>query len=272
MPAQSPNQHQVVPLFRVHTSYNDAKSKKAGRPIYDEVEVCELRFPANRKTIGVYPAHEPFKYAENDYGFKEPVTYAMEYSAQYKQFKDGHAQTMTGTPIEELSFLTASKRLELKALNIYTAEQLAALDGQPLKQLGMSGRSLKDQASAYLEAAQGSADVTRLAAENAELREMMKRMQAQIANLASADPSPAAEPAQGDAGGDEIQDAAPVRSIATRAPASASDIASEFADWADADIKEWIRDETGAAPRGNPSHATLVVMADQIKAEKGEGN
>lgn len=269
MPAQSPNQHQVVPLFRVHTSYNDAKSKKAGRPIYDETEVCELRFPANRKTIGVYPAHEPFKYAENDYGFKEPVTYAMEYSAQYKQFKDGHAQTMTGTPIEELSFLTASKRLELKALNIYTAEQLAALDGQPLKQLGMSGRSLKDQASAYLEAAQGSADVTRLAAENAELREMMKRMQAQIANLASADPSPA-EPVHSD---DDGEDSPPISArLTVQAAVAASDVASEFSDWADADIKEWIRDETGATPRGNPSHATLVAMADQIKVQKGEGN
>src|SRR5262249_55226253 len=162
--------------------------------------------------------------------------------------------------------LTAGKRLELKALNIYTAEQLAALDGQPLKQLGMSGRSLKDQASAYLDAAQGSADVTRLAAENAELREMMKRLQAQVANLASTDPSPIAEPDEGD-----IENEALVRSTAVRAT-GAMNAAPEFSDWADADIKEWIRDETGSAPRGNPSHATLVAMAGEIRVQKGEGN
>lgn len=255
MSNQTQGQHQVVPLFRMHTTYNEAKSKKAGRPIYDEMEVCELRFPANRKTVGVYPAHEPFKYSDNEHGFAEPITYAMEYSAQYKQFKDGHAQTLTGTPIEELTFLTAGKRLELKALNIYTAEQLAALDGQPLKQLGMNGRSLKDQAQAYLDAAHGSADVTRLAAENAELRETMKRMQAQIANLAS--PQPAPEPDEAEQGEQPQGNAV-------------SETSSQFEDWSDADLKAWIKDETGDAPRGNPSHATLVSMADQIQAQKGE--
>lgn len=258
MQARSPNDNQVVPIFRVHSVPNEAKSKKAGRPIFDDMEVCELRFPANRKTVGVFPAQEVFKYDVGPSGMNEPITYAMAYPEQYKQFKSGMAQTMSGTPIEELPFLTQGKRFELKALNIYTAEQLAALDGQPLKQLGMDGRNLKDQAQAFMNSASGSADVTRLASENAQLREMLAQMQVQIDRISVPGQEPSTAPAQQDA--DE-----PAYGTA---PGEAASAESQFSDWPDADIKEWIKEESGSAPRGNPNHETLVRMAAEIYAEK----
>ena len=64
-----------------------------------------------------------------------------------------------GTPLSELTFLSQGKRLELKALNIHTAEALASLDGGPLKMLGIGGREMKNQAAAYLAKAAGNADV-----------------------------------------------------------------------------------------------------------------
>lgn len=259
MQARSPNENQVVAHFRVHSIPNEAASKKAGRPIYDDIEVCDLRFPANRKTVGTFPANEIFKYDIGPSGMNESITYAMAYSEQYKQFKAGVAQTMSGTPIEELPFLTQGKRLELKALNIYTAEQLAGLDGQPLKQLGMSGRDLKDQAQAYLNAASGSADVTRLASENAQLRDMLAQMQVQIDKLSAGGPTSTVPAPEGSAGDD---DDAPAGGT------TADDAEKQFADWPDADIKEWIKEETGQAPRGNPNHETLVRMAAEVYAEK----
>jgi hypothetical protein len=160
------NASQVYVVFKNHSTMNEAKSKELGRPVYDDLEVIEIRFAANRQTVGVFPAHELCEWGvDQNTGIRQRITYAQKYPDQYKAFKHGAAQSASGTPIEELTFLTQGKRLELKALNIYTAEALAELDGVNLKALGMSGRELKNQAQAYLDAAASTSDVLKMAAE-----------------------------------------------------------------------------------------------------------
>lgn len=232
----------VVPVFKVHSVPNDAKSKKAGRPIYDDIEVCEIRMAGNRNTVGVFPAHDVWKWQDTDGFNREPVTYAMRFPKQYKAFKESGAMALEGTPLEELTFLAQGKRLELKALNVHTAEALAGLDGQMLKNLGMGGRELKNQAQAYLDAAEKSADVTALAGENELLRQRIAEMEAEQAKLAS--------------------ESAPEQ--AENYDASTSPFANED----DATLKALIKEATGSAPRGNPSRETLIRMLDEALAEK----
>lgn len=215
---------------------NEAKSKESGRPVYDDLEVCEQKYAGDRQKVGVFPAHEPFKkHVDPNTGFAVPWTYAMEYPEQFKAFRNGEAQAQSGTPIEELPFLTQSKRLELKALNIFTAEALAALDGQPLKMLGPGGRELKDKAQAYLDNAAGSADTAALAAEVARLRE-------ENARLRGGTPGPV-----------EDDDGDPKT--------------SPFQSWDGEDIRNWIKANGGNEPRANASHAKLVKAADHLNAE-----
>lgn len=225
----------VVPVFKVHSILDEGKTKDAGRPIYKDIEVCEIRMAGNRNTVGVFPAHDIWKWMETDGFNREPVTYAMRFPKQYEAFKSQRSQSQEGTPIEELPFLTQGKRLELKALNIHTAEALAGLDGQPLKNLGMGGRELKNQAQAYLDAAAGSADVSKLASENELLRQQIEDMRRDIDTL-------------NQSGGAKAK--------------------SPFADEDDETLKELIADATGSRPRGNPSHETLVRMADEVMAKK----
>lgn len=231
------NENLIVARFFVHTILNDAKSKEAGRPIYDEMECCEVRMAANKQTVHVAPAHEVFRKDRNfQTGEMREVTYALEYNEQYKRFKEGMSQDQSGTPLAELPFLTASKRLELKALNIHTAESLAALDGPPLKMLGMGGRELKSQAQAYLDNAKGSVDVVAMAARMAVMQATIDRLTAGQAT--EAEETPAAAPTT-----------------------------SPFFEMESDDIKNWIENATGERPRGNPNHATLVRKADDINAE-----
>lgn len=227
------NKDLVYPQFEILTTKNDAKSKLAGRPIYDDMEVVRVRMAANKQTVAVFPAHEVAGWTDTDDGRVEE-TYAMRYPDQYKKFKAGEAQAMSGTPLEELTFLTQSKRMELKALNIYTAEALSLLDGQNLKLLGIGGRELKNQAVAYLANAAGSADVTKLAADNVLMKDTIRDLQEQMAALRN----PATPPAP---------------------------TASPYDDWEDTDLKDHIEKATGARPRGNPSHATLVGMANSLE-------
>ncbi len=109
------------------------------------------------------------------------MSYAEAYPEQYRKFKASEQQTVAGTPLSEAPFLTEGKRRELRALNIHSIEALAALDGQNLKTLGMGGRELKNQAVAYLEKAQGSADVTGMAAQIAKMQENIDLLMAENA-------------------------------------------------------------------------------------------
>lgn len=219
----------LVATFKVHSILNEKKSKEAGRPIYDDMEICEIRTAGDRNSVKVFPAHEVSHREElEDGGYGDEVTYAMRFADQYRRFKDGHTQSQTGTPLEECPFITQAKRFELKALNVHTAEALASLDGTPLKQLGIGGRELKNQAQAYLDNAKGSADVTRLAQENEALKRRIADMQRDAVKAAPAD-----------------------------APES-------FEAMSDDELKSFIGEKTGSRPRGQPSHETLVRMAKEI--------
>jgi len=226
----------LVVTFENHSILNEAQSKLKGRPIFEDMEVCRIRMGGDRQNSPVFPAwaEAPGGMMSED-GYAIPATYKEKYAAQYKQFKAGEIQTKAGTPIDALPFLTPAKMKELKGLHIYTAESLASLDGANLKSLGQDGRSWKNQAQAYLDNAAGSAVATRLADENAFLRQQLEELQ-----RAQVQP---AQPAQ---------------------PVDEEPAASQFDGWEDDLLKEYIAEKTGSKPRGNPSHETLVRMAEEV--------
>jgi hypothetical protein len=130
---------QLVATFLLKGFQNDAKTTKAGRPIYDDIEICEIRVPGSRE-VKVFPATEFSHWGDNIDGRQVKVTYAERFARQYRQFKEHAAQTKSGTPLEHAPFLTDGKRAELRALNVYTVEQLAEIEGAELKNLGTNGR------------------------------------------------------------------------------------------------------------------------------------
>lgn len=225
----------LVPVFKTITIPNEAKSLKEGRPIFDEMEVVEIRFPGDRNRISVFPADAPSA-SEADSG----LTYAQRFAKQYEQFKSSKTQTMSGTPLSEVPFLTEAKRAELKAQNVYTAEQLASLDGTPLKQLGMGGRELKNQATAYLQSAKEAAEPTAMAAEIEDLK----------ARLAQYENVP-----QGDAQQDEIK-------------ADADEGGKDIDDCTDDELRAYIEKQTGEAPHHRTGREKLLSQAHELaKAE-----
>lgn len=152
-------------FFKAVAVKDDHASKAAGRPIYRDEIHCEVRIPGDRYYQPVVPAHSMWRRIEG-----EEVTYAMRFARQYNRFIDGLDQIAVGTPLSELTFLTESKRQELRGLKIYTAEALAGLEGSHLKSLGAAGHELKTQAKAYLEAANGAGRAAALAAQVEELK------------------------------------------------------------------------------------------------------
>lgn len=230
---------------------NQNKSRKEGRPVYDEREFVRIKFVGDPKRIHVAPAHEKFW---RDPSTNTWVSYAERYHKHYDAFKTGEAVKGSGTPLEELHFINVAKRAELKALNIHTAEALAQMDGAALARVGMYGRSLKTQAQAYLDSAAKTAPFSKLAEENAALVARIQALEAQMATG-----KPAAPAVSDDAMADRIEDA-----MAAEAEARVS----RFNNWSDADLKAFIKDRTKKAPQGQPSHATLVRMAEEANQQE----
>ena len=225
--------------FFMQAVENPLKTKAEGRPIFEDREMIRIRFPGDNKRILVDYANSETTNPET----RERATYAERFPKHYEAFTKNQSYNGEGTPLSELPFLTEAKRAELRALNIQTAEALANMPERNRSALGMGGQQLMMQARAYLERAQGSALETKMAAENADLRAQIEIMRQQIAGLAQQKPAPA-HVADEDEADDETG-------------------GSPFETWADADLKALIKDRSGNAPRGNPSHETLVRMADE---------
>jgi hypothetical protein len=230
MPAYRDPDDNLVPLFKYIAMENEAKSLLAGRPIFDDVEVCEIRSPGN-KDVKVFPSTETSRWVDDPVtGRQRKQSYAERFSYQYRQFKEMAAQTKSGTPLEHAPFLSAGRRAELRALNIYTVEMLADVEGTELKNLGIGGREMKNQAMAFIEE-------SRQGAPNKQMLAELEVLRAQNALLQ-----------------DDLQ-------AARAAP-------DEYAGMSDAQLREYVVANTGGIPlQGNPNRKTLVRMALAAKPQ-----
>ena len=250
--------------FKPEKVENPAKTKEAGRPIFDDIELCSIQRVGDQKTWSFHPAEERSIYIRDKGGVGRYVTYAECYYEHYKAFKEGLARAQSGTPIEELPFLSSAKRAELKALNIHTAEALAQLDGTPLSRLGMGGREMKNQAQAYLDRAKEGAVDAKLAAQNARLQDEIEKMRETLANVMERLSPTARKKVEAEA---EEEEKAEDEKLDERGlPANVA----EFEDWTDDELRAFIKERTGTGVRGQPAHETLVRMAEEASTVKAK--
>lgn len=154
-------------------------SREAGREIRKDVDFIRIRFPGNNKTVVEERADVKSQRCPESGRW---LTYAERFPEHYARYREGR-EYIAGTPLDALATLTAAQRANLRSYNVHTLEQLAAIDGPALKNLGMGARAMKDQAKAYLDSAEGSADVMKYAAENADLKERLEAMEALMAEM-----------------------------------------------------------------------------------------
>jgi len=222
----------LIVTFHHATRPNPAKSAAEGRPIHDDYEECHIRRPGARDWQP-FPATAFCGWAVDPVsGEQRPMTYAERFQHQYMQFKAQAQQTKTGTPLDAVPFLTEGRRAELRAQNVYTVEQLAFIDGQELKNLGINGRDFKNRANEYLAEAKLNAPSTQLAAELEALRARNAILEEDVEALKKS-------------GGEGM-----------------------FKDMTEEQIKAYITDHSGSAPVGSLNRKTLIRMAMDARPNK----
>jgi hypothetical protein len=136
--------------FTVEPQENPEKSKKAGRPIFDDVEMCEIRIPGDADVR------------------RQPVTTELKqrFARQYLAFKSGQSQeTASGTPLAAWALLKRSQVEEARYFGVHTVEQLSEVPDSNMNTLGPGWIDLRQKARDWLEAAADGAKLNELRSE-----------------------------------------------------------------------------------------------------------
>jgi len=228
----------LVATFRMMALKNEARSSAEGRPIFEDIEIVEIRVPGSRNWTP-YPAAAHSHWENNPFsGEQTSRTYIERFPRQYAQFKAQLQQTKTGTPLDHAPFLSEGKRAELRGQNIYTVEQLALIDGQELKNLGGGGREMKNLAMEFIAESKATAPSKQLIAE-------LEGLRARNAVLE--------------------EDA----KIKAEHQAMAAVVApDDYDEMTVEQLREYITTHTGIAPTGALGHKSLNRLAMDIKPNK----
>lgn len=239
---------QAIANFYNSAVQDDVASQKAGRPIFVDEERIRIVWAGNTKSEFHAPATDrcdrPLVNPEDKSRYYVKWKDHPDFKPAYEAFKAGQAYAASGTPITELPFLSEANRMELKAINVLTAEQLVGMDIAKANKFGI-GR-WREQAKSFLDRAAGAAVDAAHAAEKQAMQDQLDEMRAQIAALANGSGASA--------------------KVATKPTAAAS--ASPFGSWEDQDIRAWMKDADPEAPVPGPrtSHVKLCELADEINA------
>lgn len=226
----------VTPYFRWESLFNEPQSRLQGKPVHDLKEVVELRFAANSQYKPVFLVDEMCEADDNG----RIVTWAERYKAQYQSFLAGSEQEAEGTPLEELlTYGISQAQLSLcRALNIYSIEALAHVEGPGIKKLGVHGNTIKPMAQKYLDDRRNGSN------QQSEINELKRQIAALTEQRGV---------------GEEIVLSNVILEVVP-------DLPDGYEDMSDAQLKDEIERMTGARPRGNPARSTIVSMYEQAKA------
>lgn len=147
--------------FYIQPVLNKNKTKAEGRDIYEDRVYILILCPGQTKTEVRRPMQELDK---------------REYPQAWMDFQAGNKEPqVTGTPIEYLG-LSPSRAKELRAVNIYTVEQMASCADTNARAVGMDFHALKNKAAAYV--TKNSPEVEELRRKVADLTQKLTELSA----------------------------------------------------------------------------------------------
>lgn len=148
-----------------------AKSREAGRAVYEETDYIRIHVPGDKSSVVERPL------TEMD---------IQRFTERYNKWKAGQAEAVIGTPLSSLPTMTPAKVEEYKYFKIVTVEQLAEANDN-LGQKFMSFQADKQRAKAFLEVAAGNAPIERmnqeLASRDAEIETLKQQMSALMSKV-----------------------------------------------------------------------------------------
>jgi len=152
--------------FKLVPVENRNSSIDAGHPVFDDVPFVVIT-PQGSKDSVEKPAKEWL--ATTDQQVREerlPADWAEKFHAAFAHWKRGEEIPVEGTALVNWPVITPGQLATCKSIHVLTIEDLAMLNDEGIRRLGMGGLGMKQMAKKYLDASAGPG---KLMAENAAL-------------------------------------------------------------------------------------------------------
>lgn len=178
--------------FSVEAVENKKETLRQGKWVGDDVEMVHITSPYTKdehdKKVTTWFEQLDLQLMQG----RIPREHYDHYKAQYEAWKEGQELPVNGTPIKGWPMISPAQQQILLSCRIRTVEDLAGMNDDGIRQVGMGAVEMKGRALAYLQAASEdgrgllSAKVTATEARNRELEIEVHTLQDQVKRLLEA--------------------------------------------------------------------------------------
>lgn len=164
-----------------------AASIREGRYVAKDVDFALVTPPYSKDCVEYKVEQWIANMERNVRDGRIPDKWADQWRASYKSWKNGQEMPLSGTPIKGWGVLSPAQQQTLIAMNCLTVEDLAGINDEGLRRIGMGAVELRDKAKNWLASVKDHGAVTvQLAAmeqENRTLSATVDSLTAQVEAL-----------------------------------------------------------------------------------------
>lgn len=146
--------------FQRRTQENKAESVKQGKYVADNVDWALITPPYSKD---VHETKVSTWLAQMDTDVRNgrlPDAWRDQYVAAYEKWKKGEEIPLNGTPIKGWGVISPAQQEMLIRINILTVEDLAGVNDEGCRRIGMGSLDLKNKAAAWLAQLQDKGPLT----------------------------------------------------------------------------------------------------------------
>jgi hypothetical protein len=185
-------ERQAYVRFKRVAVENKAESIKQGKFVAIDVDFALITPPYSKDVVEL-KVKTWFDNLEVDANAQRiPREWVQNYRAAYKAWLNGQEMPLSGTPIRGWGVLSPAQQENLIRQNILTVEDLAGVNDEGARRIGMGAIELKNKAIAWLRQLDDKGPLTQecaaLKAENAALRIQVETLTRQVAELRQKQP------------------------------------------------------------------------------------
>lgn len=188
----------AYPRFETRTEEDKAASVREGRYVVREYEVVKLTPSYSKDSIEFHVQTWMDDIEKNLRDGRIPEDWAKFWRDSYKNWKNGQELPLNGTPIKGWGVISQAQQENLIHINCKTVEDLAAVNEEGMRRMGMGALDLRAKAQAWLKSMNDHGGATikiaSLEQENAVLRTSVESLEKKVAALMAAMPADDAPP------------------------------------------------------------------------------
>jgi cell division protein FtsB len=167
-----------------------AASLREGHYVAKDVDYAYIT-PPYSKDVMIFKVSNWFERLKHDaQNGRIPQEWVDHYHKQYESWKRGEEPALNGTPIKGWGMISPAQQDTLIRMSVLTVEDLAVMNDEGIKRIGMGAVGLKDKAAAWVSQNKDKGPLTQeiaaLKARNRELESSVETLSKQVESLMTA--------------------------------------------------------------------------------------